>query len=253
MLIMDALREKLRQAGCEVEIHVNRACFAAQPAGALDTLIRQSPAAAWLIIGSKEPMQRWFIRRLLPCLVLGSCAPEIALPSLDADYHAACRHAGGALWRKGHRSLALVLPRDAYGGDLASEAGLRDSLRGMNGAKLRVLRHDGTAAHLRALLDEAMRAPHPPTAYLVAHAMPVLTIMTHLMRRGRRIPEDVAVIARDDDPCLHATSPAVAHYAINRSRIARRVSLAVRQLAEGGALPAIAVRLMPQFHRGETI
>ncbi|OHE79111.1 MAG: hypothetical protein A2107_06660 [Verrucomicrobia bacterium GWF2_62_7] len=199
-------------------------------------------------------MQRWFIRQRLPCVVAGSCVPDIALPSVDVDFRATCRHAGGVLLRKGHQRLALVLPQDAYGGDVVSEEGLREALASMQGsAQLRVLRHDGTAAHLCTLLDEALRPPNPPTAFLVARAPHVLTVMMHLMRRGKRIPQDVAVISRDNDPFLESIAPVVARYAINQAQFARRLSMAARQLAETGTLPAHAIRLMPRFLPGETV
>jgi DNA-binding LacI/PurR family transcriptional regulator len=253
MLVMDALRDKLSEAGYELQLHASRSCFSSKPAHALEKLIGQNPASAWLILGSKEPMQRWFIRQHVPCLVLGSCAPAIALPSVDVDYHAACHHAGALLWRKGHRHIALVLPQDAYGGDLASEAGLRESLQGFPGTHLRVLRHNGTAANLCTLIDKALQVPDPPTAYLVAHAMPVLTTLTHLLRRGRRIPQDIALISRDDDPFVQSTSPSLACYVINRILIARRASMAVRQLVETGTLPANAIRLIPKFVAAESV
>ena len=251
--VMDALRERLTKAGCSVEFHVNRACFSTKPVHTLQKLVQHHPAVVWLVFGSKEPMQRWFIRRQLPCLIVGSCAPDIALPSVDADHRAACRHAGGVLLRKRHRRIALVLPQGGYGGDSDSEQGLRESLEVTPEPRLRVLRHDGSTAHLCTLLDATMRAPSPPTAYIVARAMHVLTVMMHLMRRGKRIPQDVAVISRDDDPFLQSTSPDVTRYAINPAQLARRVSLAARQLAEIGTLPAHAIRLMPTLIAGETV
>jgi len=252
-LVVDALRDQIAADGGTLEFHANRACFSAQPAQALNKLVQNHPATVWLVIGSKEPMQRWFIRHHLPCLVAGSCAPSINLPSLDVDYRASCRHAGGVLWRKGHRRIALVVPQDAYGGDVASEEGLREALEHLSGTHLQVLRHDGTSPHLCALLDAALRGPNPPTAYLVARSLQVLTVMTHLMRRGKRIPQDVALIARDYEPFLQGTSPVVAHYATNPVQIARRISMAVRQLAETGVLPPHAIRLMPNFVAGETV
>jgi hypothetical protein len=36
----------------------------------------------------------------------------------DSEHHAARLHAGGLLLRKRHRRIALVLPSDAYGGEL---------------------------------------------------------------------------------------------------------------------------------------
>ncbi len=252
-LMMGTLRELLTKADCSVEFHVNRACYSSKPARAMEKLVRQHPAFAWLIFGSREPMQQWMIRHQLPCLVVGSCAPDISLPSMDADHRAACRHAGGVLLRKGHRRLALVLPQNAQGGDLDSEQGLRAALETTPEASLTVLRHDGSTAHLCTLLDAVMRTANPPTAFLVARAMHSLTVMTHLMRRGKRIPQDVAVISRDDDPYLESTSPALTRYTSHPSQFARRVSLAARQLAETGTLESKAIRIIPKFIPGETV
>jgi DNA-binding LacI/PurR family transcriptional regulator len=88
---------------------------------------------------------------------------------------------------------------------------------------------------------------------LVARAIHVITVMMHLQRRGRRIPQDVAVISRDDEPYLRGTSPVVSRYSTSALQIARRISMAMRQLAETGSLPAHAIRLMPAFHAGETV
>ena len=243
----------LATAGYVTGLHVNPACFSSKPDRALDQLVRAHPAAVWVVLGSKESLQRWFIRRQIPALVIGSCAPEFALPSLDVDLRAACRHACGLLLRKGHRQLALVLPQDAYAGDVVSEEGFREALAASpETARLRVLRHDGTTPHLCSLLDAALQSASPPTAFVVAPAVQVLTVMLHLLRRGRRIPQDAAVISRADDPVLQAATPVVARYAINPEQFARRLSTAVRQLAETGTLPAHAIRLMPAFLPGET-
>ena len=252
-LVMDALRDKFTEAGGVVEFHVNQACFSARPAHALDQLIHDHPADVWLILGSKEPMQRWFIERQLPCLVAGSCAPGIVLPSVDVDYRAACRHAGDVLWRKGHRRLALVQPLDAYDGDVESEHGFREALNKHPEAQLRVIRHDGTATHLGSLLDKAMHSAHPPTAYLVVHAHRALTVAMHLMRRKLRLPQDAAVISRDNENYLQHTSPVLSRYAVDPVHFARKLSKAVCELAETGVLAPRAIRLIPKFIAGETV
>lgn len=251
--MMDVLRDKLTKAGFVVEFHSNRACFSARPTKALDKLVKNHPSVAWLVLGSKEPLQRWFVRQGLPCLVVGSCATGISLPSVDVDYHAACHHAGGVLWRGGHRRIAFCQLADAQGGDEDGERGLNESLQGLPDAQVDVLRHDGTPAHLCALVDESMRSRKPPTAYLVARPRHVLTVMTHLQRQGKRIPEDVSVISRDDAHYLNSTSPVMTRYATNPAGLARRVAKAARQLAEAGSLPVKAVRLMPKFIAGQTV
>jgi DNA-binding LacI/PurR family transcriptional regulator len=73
------------------------------------------------------------------------------------------------------------------------------------------------------------------------------------MRRGKRIPQDVAVISRDDDPFLESTSPPVARYTLKPELLARRIARAIWELAEAGALPAAAIRLMPTFRPDESV
>jgi DNA-binding LacI/PurR family transcriptional regulator len=252
-LVMDEVRDRLAKAGCAVEFHCNPSCFSAKPGPALQQVVAANSAAAWLIVGSKEPTQRWFIRQRIPCLVSGSCKQGIALASVDMDNGAICRHAGAVLMRKGRHRLALVLPPGAFDGDSDSETGLREALRSHPRSRLRVLRHNGTAPHLCRLLDEALRLPEPPSAFIVAHPERVFTVMTHLMRRGKRIPQDVAIISRDDHPFFSSTSPAIAHYHVDTARFARRIAQAICQLAETGSLPPRAIRLMPEFIAGETV
>jgi DNA-binding LacI/PurR family transcriptional regulator len=253
VVMVDELRDHLTRAGFSLQLHVSPACFSANPGHALEALTTRSPAAAWLLFGSLEPMQAWFVRRQLPCLVVGSCVPGVTLPSIDSDHRATCRHAAGMLRRKGHHHIALVRPEGDYGGDTDSEEGLREGMRDDVKGAIQVLRHNGTTPHLIAVLDAALRSPNRPTACLVIRAMHVLTVVTHLMQRGQRIPRDMAVMSRDDEAFLEHVTPAVTRYATNPVQFARRVSMVVRQLAEAGALPPRAIRLMPKLVRGETL
>lgn len=251
--VVDALRAKLTAAGCAVQFHINPACYTASPGRVLAQFVADHPSTVWIVLSAQEPMQRWFERQKLTCLILGSCAPGINLPSVDVDFHATCHHAGGLLWRKGHRNIALVLFKGVYGGDIASEEGLRDALKDLPKAHIQVLRHDTSTTHLCSLLDDCLRSSNPPTAYLVGGATHALTVAMHLMRRGKRIPKDVTIISRDNDPILEAASPTIARYAIKPAQFVGRIALAVRQLAETSAIPAHAIRLMPAFVPGESV
>ena len=251
--VIDVVRDNLANAGCAPQLQVSEACFSGRPERVLEKLVQEHPATAWLVFSSRDPMQRWFVRRRLPCLIMGSARPDMLLPSIDADHRAASRHAAGLFLRKGRKHMAIVLPEGAHGGDVDSEAGMREALAGATDASLRVLRHDGTASHLKALLDDAVRSRNPPTAYLVARGVHVLTVMTYLLGSGKSIPKDVAVISRDNDPFIQAIVPAVSRYAINPAQFARRVSQAMRQLVETGALEPKPIRLIPSFLPGETL
>jgi DNA-binding LacI/PurR family transcriptional regulator len=251
--VMDTLRSRLTTAGYEVQFHINPACYGSNPARALTKFFADHPATAWLILSAQETMQRWLKLSGQPCLILGSTVHGITLPSIDTDFHAACHHAGALLWRKGHRNIALVLPEGQYGGDIASEEGFREALESMPGIKLRVLRHAPSAASLCALLDDTLSAPEAPTAYIVARAAHVMTVMMHLMRRGKRIPDNVAVVSRDNDPVLDATSPPVARYGIQPKQLANRIAAALSQLADTGILGSLHARLMPEYLPGESL
>jgi len=251
--MVDELRTDLARAGFELKLIVNSACFSARPARALECLVSRSNAAAWLIFGSREPMQKWFLDRQLPCLVAGSSAAGIALPSLDIDYRAACRHAGGIFHGKGHRHLALFLPQGSTGGEADSERGFREAIEHDSSCFLQLLVHDATAPHVSRLLDQTLKSKRPPTAILVARAVHTLTVVTCLQNTGLRVPENISVISRDDETFLEHLVPDVSRYAISPSLFTRRLSRAVRQLAESSSLPPKSLRLMPNYIPGMTV
>lgn len=254
MYWVDELREQLAAAGFPLELHISRILYAARPARALEGLVRRAPAAAWVLYLSTDAMQRWFQERGLPCLVAGSCVADVKLPSVDVDYRAACRHATGVFVASGRKCPALVLPAGGYAGDRDSEQGFREvwqSSSAKSAAPL-VIRHDSTVKGLCAGLDAALSNSPRADAFIVARSGHALTTLTHLAWRGVRVPQDVAVISRDDDVFLDFAVPRVARYASDPAQFARRMSRAAIQLAQQGVSPTRAVRLMPRYVAGET-
>ncbi len=249
---LDALRGLLAEAGFTLELHAAEACFSSRPAAALKKLVQRAPADAWVLFRSTPLMQHWFAGQDVPVVVAGSCAGDVRLPSVDIDYRATCRHAAAMLKRKGHRKIALLLPDPGHGGDVESEHGFREALAG-TGAVTRVLRHQQGAAQVCRCLDEALSRRDAPTAFLIARSTHTLTVVTHLLRLGRRLPQEIAVVSRDDDAYLDHVVPKVSRYAADPAKFARRLARLVLELAQDGRASTTPVRLMPDFRRGETV
>ena len=221
----------------------------------LSRLVAEHHAAGWILTASSVKTQEWFMQHGIPSLVLGSCYAGIKLPNLDIDYRAVCRHAALLLWRLGHRRICLLAPRARFGGDLAGEEGFKAALIQLSrGAQAPLIRyHNGSVGDIRRVLDDCLSETPAPTAFLVTRVLHALTVMSHLMRKGVRVPGHISLICRDDDEFMEHLVPSMAHYSVDLEIFARRGVRMLVQLATAGHLKPCARRMMPQFVRGNTV
>lgn len=251
---IDELRHYLQNAGYELWL-CERPLFQHHHERALESMVRQTNAACWILILSTAEIQRWFWERKIPSIVLGFPHQGIRLPSIDIDYRAVCRHAVGVFMNLGHRRLALLIPKTPWAGEFATEQSFRQAFqsgRHANAAPL-VVYHDASAAGVRKALDSLFHSPQPPTGILVVNVRHMLTVITYLMSKGIRIPEEVSIISRNYDWFLDDIYPRVAHYRFDSNLFARRLARLVVQLATTGLLPARPTWIMPTFRRGDTL
>lgn len=250
--IIDRLRDRLAAVGGAIEFHVSRACFSERPDRALRTLTQAHRAAAWMILGSREPMQHWFLRQGIACFVIGSCGVPDRLSSIDVDHRAIGRHAAARLLRQGHRDIALIRTRRGYGGEIDCQSGVYEVLQATPGVRLRVLYHDENPVHLGQVLDRVLRASSRPTACMVNNHWPILTVITRLLREGLHIPRDMAVIYCGDGPSATWLTPSLSRYTVPTPVFVRRAVAAVQSLLQNPAAQPRTIRLVPEFVRGET-
>ncbi len=248
---VDTLRELLAASGFRLEIHASAACYQNRPNPALKKIIQRLPAKGWLLFRSTKAMQDWFGQQHLPVALAGSCAAGVALPSVDIDYRALCRHAAHLLLQKGHHRLALLLPDGSHGGDAESELGFREACTKPGMAS--VHRHSESPEAVIALLDRLLRQRAAPTAFLVARSTHTLTVVTHLLRLRHQLPRDFAILSRDDDAFLAHLVPQITRYTTDPSKFAKRLSKLVLELAQTGHTSTKPVRLMPDLVKGETV
>jgi LacI family transcriptional regulator len=252
---VDALRDHLGAAGYRLEVQASQACYSQHPEHTLETLVHKCRPAGWVLYLSTAPMQQWFSERGQRCVISGSRHPKVELSSVDIDYAAACQHAVGLLAGKGHRRLALLMPHSNQAGNLESERGFTEAGQKLRaqGVETMVAHHDGSVAAICLALDGLVRAARPVTGFLVAKPAHVVTAVSHLLRRGVRVPQDVSLISRDDDPLLEHLVPSVTRYHTDPALFARKISRIVVDMVRNGVRRRHDSRLMPTLIRGETL
>lgn len=252
---IDDLRDHLSAAGYRLEVHESRACYVAHPEKSLELLANRLKPAAWVLLLSTLPMQRWLATRAVPCVIAGSRYPGIQLPFVDIDHRALCCHAVGVFLAKGHRTLAFVNLSTGMAGDIESEEGFLAGARkaGDSSVEALISRHDASPKDVCRRLDLLLNRPARPTAFLVSKAHHALTVLGHLNRRGLRVPQDASLISRNDEPFLHHVVPGVARYSSSPEAMARRISRLVLGLISNGTVLPKEFQLMPTFVADETL
>ena len=249
------LRAHLAEHGFTTEILVCPPGRARVQQRKINDFVRQYRVFCCVLISVSKELQQWFSDHSVPALVLGSCHPQVKLPSLDIDYFSVCRHAAGIFLGKGHRRLALVVPNSGVAGDLASEAGFSDAIarHRPNEAVGTILRHNGTAASIAAKLDALFDSTRAPTALLIAKPLHVLIVILYLLKRGITVPDTVSLIARDHDNNFSIVSPPIAHYFFEEGMLTRRLTRLMLQMVNQGYLPAEPNLILPKLLPGGTI
>ena len=254
IFLIDRLREHLAVEGYLLEIHTCRDTYRTRLPQQMKKLEETLRPAAWVLTQSTEAMQHWFARCGLPSVVVGSSYPGVALPSVDIDYAAVCRHAVGQFLARGHRRIVLLNPRSLAAGDLNGEAGFLQAVKSTSAPNVeaRIVHHDGTVANVCSCLDTLMRLEKRPTALLVSRAHHLVTVLGHLLVNKFRVPADFAVISRDDDSYLNDVVPLPARYSGNPELFASTLSRAVLNAISGRKM-ATEHRLMPKIFPGQTL
>lgn len=254
-LWIDELRAMLNERGCRLHVFHGRQYFRTNPGPSLAKLCQQNPHGCWVLILSNEKTQRWFEQSRVPCIVAGSVYSGVDLPFRDLEHRAVCRHAAGVMLAAGHRTVALVIQRSRRAGDVASEAGFVEAVRQSPHADASAIicPHDATVSGICNALRRLMDQRPGPTALLVANPNHYLTTVSRLRQMGLRVPEDVSIISRDDDPFLSYLLPTPARYVTNSDVLAKSLLWPILELLEGGAVTHREIHIMPSFVRGDSL
>jgi DNA-binding LacI/PurR family transcriptional regulator len=249
------LKSLLIEHGFRLRMVNSRKYFSRRPSAALKKLTLSQPAACWLLANSNEATQRWFCDTNLPCVVAGSCHPGIDLPNVDLDHYALCRHAAGVLLGAGHRRIAMLNAHAHRAGDLESETGFMAGVRESphTDAIPLVIHHDHTTESLSRALQRLLKMPHTPSAILVSNGASYLTIISLLAQCQLRVPDDVSVVSRDDEPFLRFLVPRPTYYAANPHTFAKHLFKPVLKLLSGTTPLPRSTRIIPTYVKGASL
>lgn len=255
LLWINRLKSLLIESGSKLLAFDGHKYFGRHPGKALEKLVAQQSVSCWLLANSTESVQRWFYEHKLPCVLAGSCHAGIDLPHVDVDHYALCRHAAGMLLSAGHLRVALLNERSGRAGDMESEAGfvagVRESRR--QTAAPVVIYHEHTPASLTRAITRLLEMPDPPTAALVSNSASYLTVVSVLAQRGLRVPADVSVVSRDDEPFLSFLVPTPSRYATNPNVFAKKILKPLMQILHGECVSPRSTRIIPDYTKGGSL
>jgi len=254
-MMVSHIREAAQARGWGFQRHSGPGYFGPKAESHLHRLVTDSGCTCWILARATCGAQDWFARREIPTVVSGHTYEGIALPSVDVDHRAAGRHAGGLLARQGHSAVALVVSRERLPGLLAGEAGFTEGFHPLesSGRHITRLPFDGSAASLAAAVQRCCRPANRPSAIVTETPDQYLTVSSALARLPLRVPEDVSLLSRLDDPFLSSVIPDPTRYHIDPALFARTLTTLLAHLVAGEKLPPTARELVPEFIPGASV
>jgi DNA-binding LacI/PurR family transcriptional regulator len=116
-----------------------------------------------------------------------------------------------------------------------------------------VLYHDDTVAGVGVVVRRLLKLRQAPTALFVLQPHNYLAVATRLMQTGVKVPDDISLISRDDDPFLSFVVPLPTRYEVNPHLMAQSLLRPVLEVVEGQVVSQHTARIIPKFLRGESI
>ena len=161
----------------------------------------------------------------------------LPLDNLFVDNVIGARRAVEHLIGRGHRRIGLITggpeapPRQSRG------AGYRQALEGAGIAPDIALERSGDfrAEGGYACAVDLLSMPEPPTAIFAANDMMAMGVLAAARARGRRVPQELAVVGFDDIPTASLTNPALTTVAQFPDQLGQRAAEMLFERLDGQA------------------
>lgn len=248
---VDHVRSLIAQRGGHLDLHVPPWYDSQSPDRRLRKLIEENSYDAWILHRSSSRVQQFFQQSRTPCLLRGYPHVGVDLPHIDFDWRAIARHAMGELWRKGHRSIGILLPDDQLRGNIAALEGARAFDE--QGVVLSEIWENGSTSGLLQSVQTAVAKSPSPTAFIALRPRQVVSLITWLGSCGHPVPHHFSLISLAEEPFFEFIVPKVSTYHIEPSSFARKVVRHLELLVDGQIGDHGSLLLMPDFIAGTSV
>jgi len=250
-MVVNDLHERLYDHGCQLTLHEHPRLNSARAIEFLAKLVKQHPHACWLLVGCSRDTQRWFSEQHIPAVVSGTCDAALGLPFVSLDNYALGRHAAMTMLQHGHRRIGALLTSSNSG----LKSGLMDVLGGSPdaGSSFIMQETDEDAARVGRAVDRLLALSQKPTVIFIAESNLYLSACARLAQLRLRVPDDLSLLCRDDEPYLESLMPKPARYSKNPHLYAKRLLTFVLKTIGHEPLPHFEGYIMPKFVPGGSL
>ena len=199
MQIQNGIRRETQRLGFDLQVHwINRP----------DALEKFARETAGLVVAGRHASSN--LPRLYagdtPIVRVGWLNPLEKVDLVNATDHEAASAVAEYLLGLGHREIVYVHGTPGYRGRLERLYGLREVIEAKENARLYNLTWDETSRFADAY-DRLREQGANPTAFFCSHDGLAVTVVSRLLSRGYRIPEDVSVIGFGDFAAARQVQP----------------------------------------------
>jgi DNA-binding LacI/PurR family transcriptional regulator len=251
-VVIEQLVERLGPLGYRMEFEHRPLLFKRHVPDELERLDALPDTGAWLLLYSREPMQRWFAARQRVCVALGPAHEGVTIPCVYLDTGACARHAAGMLYRRGHREVVYLTSEFTSLGDRIGAQVFEAETRRLGG-RAQIVTHEPEVPALQKIVEGLLAAKPRPTAFYSGCPEHCIAVLCLLLQARIRLPEDIALIAGWDDEFLRYTVPAISHYRVDGVELGRKTAQLLIEMLQLGANKPRALRVIPKFIAGGTL
>ncbi len=200
----------------------------------IQSMLAKTPADAWIISSGSPQVLEWFSSQPLPCLALYGRTEGLSIARTGPDKIPAYQAAVRQLIELGHHRIVLIVRgarRKPTLGQLESAFLNELSNHGITTGDYNLPDWKETPEGFHSLLKKLFHST-PPTALIVDEEPRMLAAMQFLLRHGIKVPEQVSLVATDDNS-LSWCHPTFAHMTWDTKQSLRRIVRWVAAVGKG--------------------